>query len=301
MAITLRQIQAFLAVAEQGTFTKAAERLHMAQPALSQLVRELERELGIRVLDRTTRRVELTEGGREFHGAALKILTDLDTAVENANGLAERRRGRIVVAVPPLLAAVIMPPAIAALREKHPGLQVTVLDARNDLVVEAVRFGKADCGIGTFSALEDNIERQPLARDSLMLFCGRGNAFASRETVAWRDLADEELVTLTRDSGIRLLVEVGYESAEITLRPAYEVAQITTALALVEAGLGIAVLPTYARAVAPASIVAKPLVEPAITRDIVMIRPSGRSVSPALSAFEVLLRRFVRQLVPSEA
>lgn len=300
MAITLRQIQAFLAVTEQGTFTKAAERLHMAQPALSQLVRELERELGIRVLDRTTRRVELTEGGREFHGAAVKILHDLDTAVDNANGLAERKRGRIVVAVPPLLAAVIMPPAIAALREKHPGLQVAILDARNDLVVEAVRFGKADCGIGTFSALEDNIERQPLARDSLMLFCGRRSAFAGRETVAWRELAYEELITLTRDSGIRLLVEVGYESAEITMRPVYEVAQITTALALVEAGLGIAVLPTYARAVAPASIVARPLVEPAITRDIVMIRPSGRSVSPALSAFEALLRRFVRQLVPSE-
>ncbi|CAM5763262.1 LysR family transcriptional regulator [Bosea minatitlanensis] len=301
MAITLRQIQAFLAVTEQGTFTKAAERLHMAQPALSQLVRELERELGIRVLDRTTRRVELTEGGREFHGAAVKILTDLDTAVENANGLAERRRGRIVVAVPPLLAAVIMPPAIAALRGKHPGLQVTILDARNDLVVEAVRFGKADCGIGTFSALEDNIERLPLARDSLMLFCGRDSGFAGREAVAWRELAEEELVTLTRDSGIRLLVEVGYESAQITLRPAYEVAQITTALALVEAGLGIAVLPTYARAVAPTSIVAKPLVEPAITRDIVMIRPSGRSVPPALSAFEALLRRFVRERVPSEA
>ncbi len=300
MAVTLRQIQAFLAVSEQGTFTKAAERLHMAQPALSQLVRELERELGIRVLDRTTRRVELTEGGREFHGAALKILHDLETAVQNANGLAERRRGRIVVAVPPLLAAVIMPPAIAALREKHPGLQVAIIDARNDLVVEAVRFGKADCGIGTFSALEDNIERQPLARDSLMLFCGRNSAFAKREAIAWKELAEEELVTLTRDSGIRLLVEVGYESAEITLRPAYEVAQITTALALVEAGLGIAVLPTYARAVAPAGVVARPLVEPAITRDIVMIRPSGRSVSPALSAFESLLRRYVRQLVPSD-
>ena len=113
MAITLRQIQAFLAVTEQGTFTKAAERLNMAQPALSQLVRDLERELGIRVLDRTTRRVELTEGGREFHGAALKIVQDLDTAVLNATGLAERRRGRIVVAVPPLLAAVIMPPTIS--------------------------------------------------------------------------------------------------------------------------------------------------------------------------------------------
>jgi len=301
MAVTLRQIQAFLAVTEQGTFTKAAERLHMAQPALSQLVRELERELGIRVLDRTTRRVELTEGGREFHGAALKVVQDLDTAVQNANGLAERRRGRIVVAVPPLLAAVIMPPAIVALQERHPGLQVSLIDARNELVVEAVRFGKADCGVGTFSALEDNIERVPLARDSLMLFCSRGSRFAGMETVRWSDLAEEQLITLTRDSGIRLLVEVGYESAQIILKPAYEVAQITTALALVEAGLGIAVLPTYARAVAPASVLSRPLAEPSIARDIVMIRPSGRSVSPALSAFEALLRRFVRQLAPSEA
>lgn len=300
MAVTLRQIQAFLAVAEQGTFTKAAERLHMAQPALSQLVRELERELGIRVLDRTTRRVELTEGGREFHGAALKIVQDLDTAVLNANGLAERRRGRIVVAVPPLLAAVIMPPTIVALQEKYPGLQVAIVDARSDLVVEAVRFGRADCGVGTFSALEDNIERSPLTRDSLMLFCGPASRFAANEAVLWRDLAEEPLITLTRDSGIRLLVEVGYESAEITLKPAYEVTQITTALALVEAGLGIAVLPTYARAVAPASVLARPLAEPSIARDIVMIRPSGRSVSPGLSAFETLLRRFVRQLAPSE-
>lgn len=270
---------------------------------MSQLVRDLERELGIRVLDRTTRGVELTEGGQEFHGAALKIVQDLDTAVQNANGLAERRRGRIVVAVPPLLAAVIMPPTIVALQEKHPGLQVAIMDARNDLVVEAVRFGKADCGVGTFSALEDNIERSPLTRDSLMLFCARGSRLAECETALWRDLAEEPLVTLTRDSGIRLLVEVGYESAQITLKPAYEVAQINTALALalVEAGLGIAVLPTYARAVAPASVTARPLAEPSIARDIVMIRPSGRSVSPALSAFEALLRRFVRQLAPSEA
>lgn len=300
MAITLRQVQAFLAVTEQGTFTKAAERLHMAQPALSQLVRDLERELGIRVLDRTTRRVELTEGGREFHGAALKIVQDLDTAVQNANGLAERRRGRIVVALPPLLAAVIIPPTIAALNAKHPGLQVAIIDARNDLVVDAVRFGKADCGVGTFSALEDNIERSPLARDSLMLFCAKVSRFAGQRGAIWGDLADEPLVTLTRDSGIRLLVEVGYETAEIALKPAYEVSQITTALALVAAGLGIAVLPTYARAIAPAGVIAMPLSQPSITREIVMIRPSGRSTSPALAAFETVLRRNVRGLVPSD-
>ena len=300
MAITIRQIQAFLAIAEQGTFTKAAERLHIAQPALSLLIRDLEAELDIRLFDRTTRRVELTEAGRAFEGSAVKIQGELETAIQNASSLATRKHGRIVVAAPPLLAAVVLPKAIATLKESFPGLQVSIIDARNDLVVEAVRFAKADCAIGTFSALEDSVDRTPISRDELMLFCGSSGRFSDRESISWKELANEALITLTRDSAIRVLVEVGFESAQIPLRPSYEVSQITTALALVECGLGVAVLPGYARAVATGTIVAKRLVEPSIARDIVMIRPSGRSMSPALAAFEGLLRRFVKASTPTD-
>lgn len=300
MAVTLRQIQAFLAVAELGTFTKAAERLHMAQPALSQLVRELEHALGVRLFDRTTRRVELTEGGREFQGASTKIVHDLELAIQNANDLAERRRGRITVAAPPLLAAAILPEAIAEMRERYPGIQIALIDARTDTIVEAVRIGRADCGLGTFAAVEDGIERIPMARDSLMLFCSPSSRFATA-AVDWRELHGEPLITLTRDSGIRLLVEVAYETVGMPLTPAYEVSQITTALALVEARLGVAVLPTYARAAAPhRRVIARPLSNPTIARDIVMIRPSGRSVTPALATFETLLRRYVQRLTPAD-
>jgi DNA-binding transcriptional LysR family regulator len=121
------------------------------------------------------------------------------------------------------------------------------------------------------------------------------------ERSATLTLQNEPLITLTRDSGIRLLVEVAYESVGIPLVPAYEVSQITTALALVEARLGVAVLPTYARAAAPhRRILARPLTNPAIARDIVMIRPRGRSVSPALATFETVLRRHVRRLTPAD-
>ncbi|TCR70457.1 LysR family transcriptional regulator [Bosea sp. BK604] len=301
MAVTLRQMHAFLAVAEHGSFTKAAERMHMAQPALSQLIRELERELGIRLFDRTTRRVELTDGGREFHGASAKIVQDIELAVRGAIDLAERKRGRIVVAAPPLLAAVILPEAIAEMRERYPGIQISVIDVKTDTIVEAVRLGRADCGVGTFAAVEDGIERIPMARDSLMLFCDHSSRFAAAGTVTWRDLRDEPLITLTRDSGIRLLVEVGYETAGVQLLPAYEVTQITTALALAEARLGIAVLPTYARAAAPhRRVIARPLAEPTIARDIVMIRRSDRSASPAVTAFEGVLRRYARRLTPHD-
>lgn len=120
MNVTLRQIHAFLAAADLGNFTRAAERLNMTQPALSLAIRELETELGIRLFDRTTRRVELTQVGAELSHSARKLIDDLELAMRNARDLAERKRGRIVVAAPPLLAAMILPGAIVDYRNCIP-------------------------------------------------------------------------------------------------------------------------------------------------------------------------------------
>ncbi|WP_315834795.1 LysR family transcriptional regulator [Bradyrhizobium prioriisuperbiae] len=292
MNITIRQIQSFLHVAELGSFTRAAEKMHTMQPALSQQVRDLEAELGIRLFDRTTRRVELTEGGAEFRNIAAKIIEDLEAAARNAHDLAERKRGRVTVAAPPLLAAAIVPRAIADFHRKYPGLQVKLIDARTDQIVEHVRSGQVDCGIGTFHAGESEISSTLLARDSLMVFCTTGHALAGKPTVGWRDLDGLPLITLTRDSGIRLLVEVGFEAAQIRLVPAYEVGQITTALAMVEAGLGVAVLPTYAWSGARGMTISAVALLPRITRDIVMITRTGRSIAPAVSAFARYLGKY---------
>jgi DNA-binding transcriptional LysR family regulator len=299
MAITLRQMRAFLAVADLGSFTRAAKRLHVAQPALSQNVRELETELGIRLLHRTTRQVELTEGGREFQRAATKILEDVDLAVHRARDLGESRRGRITIAAPPLLAAVILPQAISDFRKRHPGVQIVLRDLRTDEIVDEVRGGEADCGIGTFPPTEDGITRTVLTRDSFMLFCSEPSEFSGRDELGWADLKGQPLITLTRESGIRLLVELGFEAAELPLKPAFEVTQITTALALVEAGLGFAVLPTYAFAMARSrKIVAKKLVRPSLSRDVVMISASERSASPAMASFSAFLRKHAQALLP---
>jgi DNA-binding transcriptional LysR family regulator len=302
MNITLRQVQAFLTIAELGSFTRAAERLHVAQPALSQNVRDLEQELGLRLFDRTTRRVELTAGGLEFRDAAAKIVEDFDLAIANARDLAARRRGRLTVAAPPLLAAAILPDVIAEFAVTHPAIRVALVDARTDQIIERVRTGQADCGIGTFPPGDEGVDRVALARDQLMVFCDPRCIFAGRAEVTWADLADHPLIALTRDSGLRLLAEVGYESAGIAMRPAYEVAQITTAVALVEAGLGLSVLPTYARAAARnRNVVTRPLVVPAIAREIVMISQRGRSPVPALAPFAALLRKHARALLLRES
>lgn len=275
---SLRQIEAFVAVAETGSFTRAAERRHMPQSALSTLVRDLEGALGLRLFDRTTRRVELTEGGREFLSAARGTLASLDAACRSARDHAARRRGRIVVAAPPLIAAAILPAAMAAFRETHPDVSLGLLDLRTDEIVEAVREGRAQCGIGTFAESEEGVDQTRLAEDEIAAF---GRDLPDAATVPWSDLAARPLVTLTWESGIRALVESGLAAGAPGTTPAFEVAQITTALALADAGLGIAVLPTYAAALA-GGLPARRLAAPVVARRISLILRRERSRPPAL-------------------
>ncbi|MFC2968901.1 LysR family transcriptional regulator [Acidimangrovimonas pyrenivorans] len=299
MRFTLRQIEAVLAVAELGNFSRAAERLGSTQPALSQAVRDLEAELDVRLFDRTTRRVELTEAGRAFRDQAAKGLDEIDRAVGHARDLAALRRGRIHIAAPPLLAAAVLPQAIVEFRAEHPGVDVAVEDVGTDRIVAGVASGQADLGIGTFQSLDPGLERLPIIRDDLMLFCPPDHPLAASPAPGWRDLAGEPLIALTRESGIRLLVEIGFETVEQPLRPAHEVHQIATALALVAAGLGVTVLPTYALAAAEGrAVVGRSLADPVIGREVVVIHPSDRALSPAARAFTDRLRRVVRRLSP---
>lgn len=301
MKVTIKQIESFLAVANEGSFSAAARRLGSAQPALSQAVRDLELELGVRLFDRTTRRVELTSAGREFMGASGKVLEDLDHAVQNARDLADRKRGRIRIAAPPLLAAVVLPQAIAEFQAQHPGIKLELVDVGTEQIVESVLNGQAECGLGTFPPGETGIERTVLMRDNLMLFCAYDSPFTGKSTVEWADLKEQPLITLTRDSGIRLLVEVGFETVRLPLKPAFEVSLVTTALALVEAGLGVAVLPTYALASAQHhKVTGKILTNPSIAREVVLIHASGRSVAPATAAFASVVRRMAQRLTPRE-
>jgi DNA-binding transcriptional LysR family regulator len=299
MNITLRQIQAFKTVAEFGSFTRAAERLKVAQPALSLSIRVLERELSLRLFDRTTRRVELTAAGREFLQSADKLLTDLDRAVRDARDLSEKKRGRIVIAAPPLLAAMIVPAAIAEFNAAFPGIDVGLVDARNDQILDRLRAGEADLAIGTFDERADGIRREVLAQDMLTLFCSPGSALAKKRRVRWSDLRDKKLVMLTRDSSIRMLTERTLAQAGVDAgKPLYEVSQVTTAVMLAEAGLGITILPAYAWSFARSrDVVSRPLTEPQVTRNIYLIQPDGRSLSPAAEGFARTLRQQTRAAI----
>jgi DNA-binding transcriptional LysR family regulator len=297
MNVTMKQLRAFREVAKSASFSRASEKLHIAQSAISALVRELERELSARLFDRTTRRVELTAAGREFLPQVEKIISDLEHAVQDTHDLGQRRRGRLTVAGPPLLIEALIPKVLVPFKHDFPGVRVEIIDARDERIVEAVKTGQADIGIGSFTHADEELSRTRLARDTLSLFCASNHRLAKLRAPKWSDIDGVPLISLTRDSGIRQLVDFGCKSSGISSQPEYEVALVTTALALVGVGIGIAVLPTNSiAAIRGRSIVSRPLSHPTVVREITMISRDGRSLSPAAAEWVHRLKREMKTL-----
>jgi DNA-binding transcriptional LysR family regulator len=302
MNITVKQLTAFLRVAEIGSFTRASEHFGVAQPALSMLIRDLEAELKLRLFDRTTRMVVLTEAGREFRKSASRIVEELESAVRGAHEFSQRRKGRVVVAAPPLLAAVMLPFAIVEFERDYPGIKIVLADVATERIIEMVRSGEADLGVGTFPNCDAEVDSSLVLRDSLLVFCARTSDLARLRTVSWRDLLDQPLITLTRDSGIRTLIEAGLQQSGTSIEPKFEVSHITTALSLMDAGLGIAVLPAYAwAAIRTHNIVARRLVQPELSREVSVVKARDRSLSPGSDAFMPFLLRHARRAVPPDS
>lgn len=299
MKVTIRQLQCFEAVIACGNFSRAAERMNTSQPALSQAMRELEASLGVKLFDRTTRRVELTTAGQAFRETALSGLAEIERAVFLLQDLATLRAGHVRIAAPPLLAATIVPAIIAESYRLHPELSVSVEDVDTDSVADRVRSSPVTLGLGTFPADEDGLSITTLARDKLHAFVARTHPLAGAGGIRWDQLADLPVVTLTRESGLRRLVEVGFEKAGVTFRPYFEVHQIFTALALVDAlSDTVAVLPAYGTAaISGRGIIALPLMEPEVTRAISIARARDRSPSAGMNAVGAIATRVVREMV----
>jgi len=286
--LTLRQLRAFAAVAELGSFTAASARMHVTQSALSVLVRELERELGARLFDRHTRRVLLTETGQELLPYANRVFAELEQAALSVGGLRDKSRGRLRLAMPQLMASTLGARAVAAFHHQHPGVVIELHDTPTDQLVAQVLSGEVELAIGVEVPSSADIQRRTLLRDRHWLVCPAAHPLAQRAQVRWRDLASAPFISPTRDF-MRwlepLLAPRGLQPV-----PAHTVAYVSTALGLVVAGLGVTVVPTYGGALARAwGLVLRPLVTPVFERDVQIYAAPGRSLTPAAQAFVAVL------------
>ena len=286
MNVTLRQLRAFVLVARLGNFTRAAQAMHVTQSALSLLVRELESTIESRLFDRTTRTVALTAAGSDFFPRAERILAELESALAGVDSLTARERGRVVVAAPLVLSSTYLPPILAAFSAQYPGIEVVLQDTLPNQVLPLVRGGAADVGIGTFASDEVDIQRTLLFSESMAAAFPAGHAFARLQQLTWADIAQEPVLALGRGSVFRDLTEAGFAAAGLVLKPAREANYAGSLIGMVDAGLGVAILPGYAVKLAdPARIAWRRVENPLIDREVSLVRRAGVSLSHAAQGF----------------
>lgn len=283
---TLRQMRAFVALGRTGSFTLAAEALHVTQAALSGLIKELEQTLGSKVVDRSTRKIALTDSGRELLPLFSKIIEDLDAALLNLADHTNLKKGVVRVAAPQLMACTLLPKVIAAYRAAHPDIRVQLADCAVEDVGHRVLSGEADIGIGPERDPGAALSSTLLFEQAFALVFPRGHALEARKRITWADLARHPFISLQGQFTERLLSDLRGAAHDAPLRPAHEVTFMTTAFAMVGAGLGVTVCLPYAAALVELhTLHMRPLYSPRLTRRFFVYHRQNRSLSPAAHSF----------------
>jgi DNA-binding transcriptional LysR family regulator len=291
---TLRQMRAFVALARTGSFTLAAEYLHVTQAALSGLIKELETTLAVRVVDRSTRRIALTDVGRELYPLFSKMIDDLDGALLDIANHTQLKKGVVRIAAPQLMACTLLPEVIAAYRVAYPDIQLRLVDCAVEQVVARVLSGEVDFGIGPERDAIAQIDATVLFEMPFAMVFPRGHPLEQRERLTWSDLSDYPFISLQGQFTERLLSDMHSALREVPLKPSNEVTFMTTALAMVSAGLGVTVCLPYAEPLVRLhQLNMRQLHEPELTRRFFVYRRENRSLSPAAESFIAFLFKFV--------
>src|SRR5690554_2958701 len=287
MNITLRQLRAFVAVARTESFTLAAESLFITQSALSGLIKELESALGLRVVDRSTRRTRLSDVGRDLYPLVEKILNDLDRVMDEVAQRQALKTGLVRIAAPQLMASTLLPEIVAAYAAEQPAIRVKLVDCAVESVMSRVFSGEVDFGIGPERDPNSDISATTLFKGPFMVVFPPGHALAELDVVRWRDLRPYPLTTLQGQFTERLAVDLRAANRGLSFAPAHEVAFMSTALAMVNAGMGITVCISYAASLVKLyGLEMRPLFEPEVFRHFYVFTRQGRSLSPAAESFQ---------------
>ncbi|MBS0401333.1 MAG: LysR family transcriptional regulator [Proteobacteria bacterium] len=286
MNFDLSDLRAFVAVADLASFRAAAEALHLSQPALSRRVDKLEQALGFRLLERSTRKVELNAMGRAFLPRARHVLAELEGALLGMADLAERIHGLVTVACIPSAVDNFVARAARDFQLRYPRIRLRVLDQPAPEILLSVARAEADFGISYLGTQEPDLDFDPLVDEPFVLACRGDHALARRPAIDWAELADHDCIALAPGSGNRLLIEQGLAGSGARPRWSCEAQHVPAVLSLIEAGVGVGAVPQLALPrTASAALVGVPLVAPRIARSVGVVRRRGRPLAPAAQAF----------------
>jgi DNA-binding transcriptional LysR family regulator len=280
MNVTLRQLRVFQSVARSRNFSRTGEAVGLTQPAVSRAIGELEHAMGLRLLDRTTREVALTEAGRSLAARLDRVLDELDATLDDVAGLADAEGGKVRVASSPTLSAYLMPGCIAACARAAPRVRFLLLDRIQQDVLASVRGGEVDFGVVVEPPEVDDLDCEGILRDPFVLVTPQQHRFARSASVRWKALDGASLVLLDNASGSRRYVDEALARHGVSCKVEQELGHPTTVFQMVEAGIGLTVMPRLA--VPPAGLpglAVRPLL-PRLERTVMLVRRHDRALSP---------------------
>lgn len=291
--LTLRQLEAFAAVAEVRGFAAASAQMGLSSSAVSQLIAELESTIGFRVFDRSTRRVELSSAGRDFLASVQTALRHVRLAEAAAADVRNRASGVVRVGAPLVLAGAVLPAIVRAFTEARPKVVVRIRDTPVDALVDRVAAGDIDLAVGPDRPGLEHVVATPAFDSPWVLWCAPSHPLARRRSLRWADLRDVTLVAAGRDHE-RSVAQMHANAPEGSrIHPVDIVDNISTALGIAAQGLAATLAPAYVGVVAqPQGLVMRRVMGPEVIRQVCVYRSTVRALPPAAEAFaDFLLQR----------
>jgi DNA-binding transcriptional LysR family regulator len=297
--LTARQLHAVLAVAEYNSFIAAASFLKTSQPALTRTVKRVEDVLGVRLFDRSTRRVAITAAGKEFVAVAERMLNDLRISVRSMREIGAEQRGRVIVSSIMSVANGLFPAIVAKYRAARPGIEIVLREGVHGTVLEDVRSGTADLGATYVDDVPDFVEAKRVSREVFEVILPRNHPLIKkpqRTSVALAELIGYPLVSLPYESRTRRIIDGAASTAGLTPRHVATVTQFATLMSFVRAGVGIAIVPSGAIAgLLGKDLAVLALSKPRLSRAVGLIWLRDRELTPAARGFAAVVAEIWRK------
>lgn len=284
MNISFRQVQAFLAVAQERNFSRAGARIGLSQPAVSRAIHELEDDLGIRLFDRTTREVLLTEAGAMLAQRLPQWMDELDNMLMELRHWAGTRRGKVRVASSPTLSAMLMPLCLAECAQREPGMEVLLLDRVQVDVLDSVVAGEVDFGVVVEPSADRlrDLDGETILTDPFVVVVPSGSKVLQGQgsELPWQALSGQALVLLDQASGSRRLIDAALRQYGVAHRVTQQVGHATAAFEMIRAGLGVSIMPGLAIPETGLPGLEVRRLSPALTRRIMLVHRKNRAPAP---------------------
>ncbi|WP_415884806.1 LysR family transcriptional regulator [Neptuniibacter sp. QD37_6] len=291
--ISIRHLRAFVEIVACGSFTRAADNLHLTQSTLTATIKQLEDQAGLKLLDRTTRRVLLTGEGESFLPVAEKLISDFDTAFNDLQATATQQQGQVGIAASPSMIGRVLPSIIKTYHQQYEKIGIYLRDDNAGGIEQRVLDNEVDFGIGGNHSRQSELKYQPVLRDHYGVVLPFDHPLATFKELDWSQVSDLDQVHLTEDTGTRTQLLKLQKEQNLDLKLQGALIEVSTPAGLAEmvkADIGISLLPALAASTSAFDQLAfVPLANPRLKREICIITRKGRALSPAAESLLKLI------------